>query len=775
MSSKPRFAAHSPPKDQPEKWQTMREHTLGENGKTPGVLPLAVQFAIGFQAGEWAKLAALLHDIGKYGDKFQNYLDACHQASLKGKTYRVPGGGGDHKRAGASLTEKFTGLEYLDPIFVSVLGHHGGMPDHSDAITRAPETGEEAHWKECIERARQDMPELVALTEPLTIPASFGKTEREQEMFARMLFSCLVDADSLDTEQHFQAEKTETRQWEASLDKWERVLEANQQTLQNEAAQNAITELEITVNTVRREVYESCLQAAGLPPGVFKLTVPTGGGKTRASLAFALAHIRHHTPQFQRIIYAIPYTSIIDQTVGVFQGIFGEDAPILVHHSAVPDEPKDRDDEDTGDGESSWRRLASENWDAPLVVTTTVQLFESLFANKPSACRKLHNIAQSVLILDEVQMLPPHLLKPIIDALKTLAKYYGVTVILCTATQPALSGKLGYLSGFNDVREIVPEPELHFQKMRRVQYHIEPEPLDWKQVAQKMSAYEPRQCVTVVNTRADALKLLSALREQIGNDNPAIFHLSTLLCGAHRRQTMDTIRTRLKAGEECLLVSTQVVEAGVDLDFPYAMRAIAGFERIIQLAGRCNRSGKLTQGEVTIFQPKDERLPPDVYKTATARTKIMLQNGTPDFDDPTVCTGYFAQVYKDTELDAHGIQKMRRSWDFPEVAKCFRMIDSPTRPVLVEYAPEQERYECIKAALSQGHFTRAMWREAQSILVNLFVTDIQRLIQKGDISDTLPRHPDTLYKWNGNYDEVEGMVGVLKDSSEPYDPNKYIF
>lgn len=766
MNTKPSFAAHTPPKDQPDNWQTMREHTLGENEKTPGVLPLAVEFASAFGAEEWARLAALLHDIGKYSDRFQNYLDTCHQAALNGKIHRVPGGGGDHKWAGAMHCCQVLGATDLEAASLTILGHHGGLPNYVEAKNTPPKPSEEANWQICLERAQGDMPEIGELSS-LALPNAAGKSKLSYELFTRMLFSCLVDADSLDTEQHFQADKTAQRAWSASLAKWEEMFTQNHVNLQASAEQGSQTELQQTVNAVRREVYDACLQAATLPQGVYRLTVPTGGGKTRASLAFALAHARHHAPRVQRIIYAIPYTSIIDQTVGVFQEIFGEDAPILVHHSAVPDEPKGKDDEDNGDGASSWRRLASENWDAPLVVTTTVQLFESLFARKPSSCRKLHNIANSVLILDEVQMLPPALLTPIVDVLKMLAKYYGVTVVLCTATQPALTGKTSYLNGFKDVKDIIPQPEEHFRRMRRVKYHIEPDPLDWQQVAEKMSEHQPRQCVTVVNTRADALHLLAALQEQLGKDSPAIFHLSTLLCGAHRRQILDTIRLRLQAGDECLLVSTQVIEAGVDLDFPFAKRAIAGLERMIQLAGRCNRNGKLAQGEVTIFTPSEGNSPPDFYRSATERTRILLQDPNLNFDDPAVCTAYFAQAYSDVELDKFGIQLLRQSFDFPEVASRFRMINAPTRLVLVKYAPELERYNCLLDAIDKRRITRAFWRDAQPLLVNVLEYEIERLLQSGGITDALPYAPGTLYRWHGTYDNTQGMVGILKDSTDP--------
>ena len=255
-----------------------------------------------------------------------------------------------------------------------------------------------------------------------------------------MVFSALVDADFLDTERHFEPEQAAQRGQGASLDKlWE----------QFETAQGTLSgRKQGQLNEIRHEIYQACLRAADNPPGIFSLTVPTGGGKTRSGMAFALRHALVHS--FDRVIVAIPYTSIIEQTADVYRGIFGAES-VLEHHSAVT---VHEDSNDPLSYQEVWARLASQNWDAPIVVTTTVQLFESLFANRPSACRKLHNIARSVVILDEVQTLPPELLAPILDVLQDLVDHYQVSVVLCTATQPALQDG-PYLKGLREVREII--------------------------------------------------------------------------------------------------------------------------------------------------------------------------------------------------------------------------------------------------------------------------------------------------------------------------------
>lgn len=767
------YYAHTP-NDQGQ-WQTMEAHTLGEMEKSDGVAILAREFAQPFGAGDLAYAAGLLHDAGKYSDQFQDYLQRCWQAKQAGHQGKVTPGGGDHKRAGAHLSYRLFNPSKPNMVGMTVLGHHGGLSAWHEVKNEAPNLEEEERLEQCIARALNDIPALRDLTGGIALPPAVGKNEVSVEMFVRMLFSCLVDADSLDTEQHFNLAQAHERGRKASLRDWEQRLRDNQEALQEVAAQNAVSKLEQTVCRIRREVYEYCLEAASLPQGAFQLTVPTGGGKTRASLAFALAHANQADHPLNRIIYAIPYTSIIDQTAQVFREILGEDAPILVHHSALPDEEKGKPGEEEGDGESSWRRLAAQNWDAPLILTTTVQLFESLFACAPSRCRKLHNIANSVIILDEAQTLPLTLLKPILDGLKILVRYYGVTVVFCTATQPAFEIMAPHLKGFKEIRDIVPQPERHFRDMKRVHYTVQPDKWNWQRVAEEMQSNPKSQCLTVVNTRADALKLLEALRQICGEDNPAIVHLSTLLCGAHRQDVLKEIKRRLKAGEPCLLASTQVIEAGVDVDFARALRAIGPFDRIVQAAGRCNREGKAELGEVTVFFPEGGGMPPDTYRTATEQAKILLKSGEVDFDDPAVCTRYFESLYHNVNTDAFQIQELRKALDYPKVASAFRLIDSPTKPVLVCYEPERERYEEVLAAATAGRVTRQVWQRAQPLLVNLFENDIRSLKQSGKIRDILPRYPDTLFAWQGNYDNVEGMVGVTRDPVDPiYAPDKLI-
>ncbi len=316
-----------------------------------------------------------------------------------------------------------------------------------------------------------------------------------------------------------------------------------------------------------------------------------------------MPHAIHH--YLDQVIVAIPYTSIIEQTADVYRGIFGEeDGLVLEHHSAVV---VDDQENSPVTAQQAWPRLASQNWDAPVVVTTTVQLFESLFANRPGRCRKLHNLARSVIVLDEVQTLPPDLLEPILDVLRQLVAHYGTTVVLSTATQPALD-ESPYLHGLPNVQEIIPTPERYFQKMQRVHYEVPAasQRWTWLEVAERLRS--ERQALAIVNTKGDAMALLDAL------GNQAALHLSTLMCGAHRRATLEEVRRRLKEGDPCLLVSTQVVEAGVDLDFPVVLRAVGPLDRIVQAAGRCNREGRLEAGQVIVFNPTEGGVPRGAYR-----------------------------------------------------------------------------------------------------------------------------------------------------------------
>jgi CRISPR-associated endonuclease/helicase Cas3 len=503
---------------------------------------------------------------------------------------------------------------------------------------------------------------------------------------------------------------------------------------------------------VRREVYEACLTAAAQAPGFFRLTVPTGGGKTRSGLAFALKHALAH--DLDRVIVAIPYTSIIEQTAQVYREIFADGRAILEHHSAVAGR-EDQDDAPVTP-EAQWARLATENWDAPIVVTTTVQLFESLLGQRTSACRKLHRIARSVIVLDEVQTLPPHLLATTLDVLRRLVANYGVSVVLCTATQPALDESPGF-KGLDGIREIVPGAAGHFATLERVRY--EWPCLDgrwsWERVAEELRAES--RAMAVVNTKADALALLAALGD------PDALHLSTLLCGAHRRDVLAEVRRRLDAGEPCRLVATQVVEAGVDLDFPTVLRALGPLDRIVQAAGRCNREGKLGElGRVVIFAPEEGNQPPGAYRVGSDIARVLLRAaaGDPNLHDPTSFATYFRSLYGSLDLDREKVEERRRAFDYPEVAKRYRLIDDDAASVVVRYrgmngqgGGEGEVDALLEALRRYPQRGRAILRRLQPYIVGVRQRLLDQYVNAGLVLEVQPG----LWEWCGKYDPVRGL------------------
>ena len=467
------------------------------------------------------------------------------------------------------------------------------------------------------------------------------------------------------------------------------------------------------VNRVRREVLERARTKAAEAPGLFTLTVPTGGGKTLSSLAFALEHAVRH--ELARVIYVIPYTSIIDQTARVFREAVGREGGdpvdfIVEHHSAFEEERvQSREARDK-------LRLAMENWDAPIIVTTAVQFFESLFANKPSHCRKLHNIANSIVILDEAQTLPLGLLRPCVAALDELARNWKTSVVLCTATQPALAAADGFVGGLKELREIAPEPvDLH-RRLRRTGICRHGQVTD-AQLAERLRAAPQSLCI--VNTRRHARELFQAIRQASGS-----LHLSTLMCARHRGEVLHTVRRRLEEGEAVRLIATSLIEAGVDVDFPVVWRAEAGLESIVQAAGRCNREGKAARGDVFVFEPADSegrRPPGDVAKRADASRRIMRHHDDPA--TPDAVRAYFQDVYwiEDRGLDRKDIllafHERARSFDFPfaTIAREFRMIETGMVPIIVPWRGEDGGDDTADRYLRELDFVEHPGRVARSL------------------------------------------------------------
>jgi CRISPR-associated endonuclease/helicase Cas3 len=500
--------------------------------------------------------------------------------------------------------------------------------------------------------------------------------------FTRMVFSCLVDADFLDTEGFISPEKRAERSKSEpeQIPKLKTLLDAHLAVLVEKAETTQ-------VNRLRQGILAQCRSKAGLPPQVFSLTVPTGGGKTLSSLSFALDHAVAH--KLRRVIYAIPFTSIIEQNASVFQKIFGRES-VLEHHCNYKEK-----DEPEESGYNRRRGLAAENWDAPLVVTTNVQLFESLFSNKPSRCRKLHNISGSVIVLDEAQAIPTEYLEPCLAALRELVAHYRCSVLLCTATQPALDDtKLR--TALHDIHEIIAAPQQLYEDLRRTQVCFIGKITD-VELAGRLDA--ERQVLCIVPTKPQARTLFEQLREQEG-----LYHLSTNMYPEHRRRTLDEIRARLNANEPCRVVSTSLVEAGVDLDFPVVYRAMAGLDSIAQAAGRCNREGKMNEsgklGRVYVYEPeKMPRMP--WLKRCMSRAEETLRS-LPDADPLGLAAmrRYFELLYDVQELDKKDVMsrlnQMTKDLYFPfrEIAGEFRFIDDDSIAVIVPI--EQEAQELVR-------------------------------------------------------------------------------
>ena len=713
----------------------------------------------------WAYRAGLWHDLGKYRVGFQRYLrqsDNPENAHIEGK---VGGREKTHSAAGALWAIQQLNKPnqpYGNILAYLIAGHHAGLDDWDGGLNQRLQSDDsKLELKEALEA---NPPANILAHSDLIAqipggPAGFA-------LWVRLLFSCLVDADFLDTEAHFDAGKPARRDGFPTLEQMRLVLEAHM-------IAKAASTIPSDVNILRADILRQCRDKAALPAGFFSLTVPTGGGKTLSSLAFALNHAQTHGKR--RVIYAIPYTSIIEQTADVFRDVFKTlgDEVLIEHHSQA--DAADRD-------ETARSRLACENWDAPLVVTTNVQLFESLFAAKTSRCRKLHNIVASIIVLDEAQQLPPEFLQPILDALNLLVKHYGVTVVLCTATQPALNStdyfdKSKDLRGLDKVREIIDHPDALFTALERVKVELPPDlnaTTSWVDIAGQI---EKEDCVlAIVSTRKAARELQRLLPKNT-------LHLSALMCGAHRKVVIDEIKTRLQAKREgrdvapLRVVSTQLVEAGVDMDFPVVFRALAGLDSIAQAAGRCNREGRLPgKGRVVVFVPP-EAAPAGHLRKAVQACTSTLHGQRADPLARALFATYFTQFYSAVDLDAKKIvekltinDRKTLSVQFRTAAEAFRLIDdADSATVVVRYAEHSDEIEKLLGLLAAEGPARWLMRKLQRYTVSIHKRMADKMLAQGDLTLPMPG----LYVL-GNTDNMYSSVFGLVGDADLYNPSGFV-
>jgi len=702
----------------PAHWEPLEQH-LAE------VAELASAFAQPFSASALAHIAGLWHDVGKFSPQFQSYLVDSHAGRTTSPV--------EHSTAGALHAQSTFGNTGLaKSLGFIIAGHHAGLadlgsassPDESSLTFRLTNTGKKSE----IAAALLNLPPHIAARQPPPLPSWLVPSPHAPlriALFIRFVFSCLIDADRLATERFvapsihaYRAAKSPSiSQLRAALDDHlARFIAARRS---NPAPTDA----------VRAELLESCRTAAALPPGLFSLTAPTGSGKTLSSMAFALNHAEIHG--LRRVVYALPFTSVTEQNAEVFRTALNTlgDNVVLEHHSAF--RPSDADE----DAPSNLRRrLATENWDAPVVVTTNVQLLESLFAARPSTCRKLHRLAQSVIILDEAQSLPVHLLRPTLAALQELTNY-GATVVLCSATMPAVLHRHQFPIGLRAVREIVPSPTTMARALRRARVdrigHVD----DAALAAQIIST--PR-ALCIVNTRAHAARLFALVRAGAKD----ALHLSALMCPAHRSRRVAEIKSCLTAAAPCRVISTQVVEAGVDIDFPVVLRAMAGLDSIVQAAGRCNREGRGPLGQVSVFDTDEP--PPQGIRPAIDAARQILMPGVDPLDLTTI-ESFFNLHYwqKSSQWDGRliagrsvAITEMLApsNLQFKTAAAEYKLIDDWSEPIVVPFTDEG-RAICA-TLLSVITQDVSLLRRAQQYTVSISPRIMTDLLDKGYAAPT---------------------------------------
>lgn len=688
--------------------QTMKQHS-------EGVARMMKSFALSGEYVDVYTYCGLLHDIGKYSKGFQKYI-------------RAEGEKEPHAKWGA-YTARMDKLIYVAfPVF----GHHAGLPNRDAMFETFNQCGkEESKWLDVLCALKKD-----GLCIPPCDNSSFNriKDNTTKELFVRMLYSSLVDADSLDTERHFEKEQYDARP-QLSLDV-DVLLDALNHKLSSFS-------LESPLNKRRTEVRLYAQSLAAQPQGCFSMTLPTGMGKTLCSLNWALHHAKVHT-NIKRIVIVLPFLSIIDQTAKELKSIFKDHDVILEHHSNVIYEGKESEEEEFYC--KAPKLLATENWDYPIVVTTTVQFFESLFSNHRSKCRKLHNLQDSIVIFDEIQTLPVHLAECTMKILNDMLHLCRCSILFCTATQPNFQTRADF-KGIDRIVPLVENPTAIFAATKRVEYYpiADYEVQSMDSIAQKVCE-EKEPVLIVCNTKKKAKALFYSIKEK---GNMQVLHLSTNMCQKHRMAVIDKVKSKLKNGEKLILCSTQLIEAGVDMDFPIVFRELAPLESIIQSAGRCNREGKLEKGKVFLFQLEEKGQPSAEYKTFTQFAQLCYHNNENRLTDADFYAEYYTDIVK-LYAPEDTITPKREKLMFQDVADKYHIIDSSATSLFV-YRYNEESLQLYKEITCKEYLSRKDYQQIEQYCVQVY-NKFER-----DNSDKIAETTNRIKVWSGAYSEEFGL------------------
>jgi CRISPR-associated endonuclease/helicase Cas3 len=687
---------------------------------------LACSFAPSDKFVPLFSLAGLLHDVGKYQDGFQKYL-------VTGKP-KTP-------HAGIGAYNAYRMAKDIYPLQFTIQGHHAGMPDNADRRNNIEDYEEEEETVNFLrDRFLEDFPQFKIVTNALPI-----KDKLLIECLTRFLFSALTDADWLDTEKHFSQEKSDAREArQLDYGKLRAALENKFATLPTQGL----------INELRTKARNEAIAHSNELPGFFSLQLPTGLGKTLISMYWALKHAEHN--KLKRIIIVLPYINIIDQTAMILKGIFGKDM-VLEHHSGIIDDDKEYANESFVKDKATSKRLACENWNAPIIITTSVQFFESLFSNRPFKCRKNHNIVNSVVIFDEVQTLPKEYAEPIIVMLKNVAAIARTSFLFCTATQPAFT-KHDKFDGVENMRPLITHPEEYFDATRRVNYELlnglEEVPLD---TVIEILAQETDSFLVIVNTKSIAKELFEHIKTFGGYDNH--YHLSTAMCPHHRKKTIKAIIKDLEDKKRIAVISTQLVEAGVDFDFPVVYRALAPMDSIIQAAGRCNRNGKIAKGKVVLFNLENHKMPDKTYEACAGFAAGIIKDDADVLHEAKTFEEYYKKVISlFVDADKYKLTQQREGFNFKTVCESFKIIDQPTTSLVIEkYAEVKPLLEEVKQLVERETLAkrslvrREHYRQLQQFSVQVYPDFLRKH------GDQIIQLNDSIKIYTSNYDSDYGI------------------